>query len=106
MLSEVRHRSVINASKEKILWYHDVVLLRVSDLQNSRKRATNNNKARHVAEIHFEYGQCAGASFDRAYQIRLNSRGTHLKNFFFFSNRKMNTLTCFVVDLLKMSLKM
>ena len=32
MLSEVRHRSVINASKEKILWYHDVVLLRVSDL--------------------------------------------------------------------------
>ena len=32
MLSEVRHRSAINASKEKILWYHDVVLLRVSDL--------------------------------------------------------------------------
>ena len=48
-------------------------------------------------------GQCVSASFYRAYQIRLNSRGTHLQSFFFlfFSKRKMNTLTCFVIDLLK-----
>ena len=46
-------------------------------------------------------GQCVSASFYRAYQIRLNSRGTHLHSFFFFSKRKMNTFTCFVIDLLK-----
>ena len=46
------------------------------------KKHRNYHKARHVAEIHVEYGQCGGASFDRAYQIRLNSKGTHLEQYF------------------------
>ena len=44
--------------------------------------------------------QCASASFYRAYQIRLNSRGRNFQSFF-FGKKKMNTLTCFVIDLLK-----
>ena len=44
----------------------------------------NVHKARHVAEIHVEYGQCGSASFDRAYQIRINSRGTQLPVAIFF----------------------
>lgn len=42
------------------------------------KKHRNVHKARYVAEFHVEYGQCGGALFDRAYQIRLNSKGTHL----------------------------
>ena len=47
-----------------------------------KKKHRNYHKARHVVEIHVEYGQCGGASFDRAYQIRLNSKGTHLEQYF------------------------
>ena len=32
MLSEVRHGSTISDLKEKIVWYHDVLRLHVSDL--------------------------------------------------------------------------
>ena len=75
MLSEVRHTYLQLMPHATMLYFCVICKTQGSVLQTIIiiiNHLRNVHKARHVAEIHVKYGQCAGASFDSAYQIRLN----------------------------------